>query len=223
VEVKAKLPRGDWIWPAIWLLPRWAEYGKWPMSGEIDIMESRGNAPGYAGKGSNYFGSTLHFGPYFPQDRYDLTHQDYQLPAGQSFADAFHIFGLYWDSTGLYTYVDNDSNKVLKVNWTVPTSSGNYFYDQANFASLRADNPWQYGSHRGAPFDQEFYLILDVAVGGASPGVLGSASYFPEDSTRPWRNDQYAMRDFWNNRGSWLPTWKGDDVALQVDWVRVWQ
>jgi beta-glucanase (GH16 family) len=223
VEVKAKLPRGDWIWPAIWLLPRWAEYGQWPMSGEIDIMESRGNAPGYAAKGSDYFGSTLHFGPYWPQDRYDLTHQDYQLPAGQSFADAFHIFGLYWDATGLYTYIDNDANKVLKVNWTVPTSSGNYFYDKANFGSLHASNPWQYGSHRGAPFDQEFYIILDVAVGGAMPGVLGANSYFPDDSTRPWRNDQFAMRDFWNNRGSWLPTWQGDDVAMQVDWVRVWQ
>lgn len=223
VEVRAKLPRGDWIWPAIWLLPRWAEYGQWPMSGEIDIMESRGNAPSYPSKGSNYFGSTLHWGPYFPQDRYDLTHKDYQLPAGQSFADDFHIFGLYWDATGLYTYVDTDSNKVLKVNWTQPTPSGNYLYDQANFASLQASNPWQHSSSQGAPFDQEFYIILDVAVGGSSPGVLGSASYFPDDSTRPWRNDQFAMRDFWNNRGQWAPTWQGDDVAMQVDWVRVWQ
>ncbi len=45
VEVRAKLPRGDWLWPAIWLLPKWHQYGDWPTSGEIDIMESRGNAP----------------------------------------------------------------------------------------------------------------------------------------------------------------------------------
>lgn len=38
VEVKAKLPRGDWLWPAIWCLPRYNEYGEWPASGEIDIM-----------------------------------------------------------------------------------------------------------------------------------------------------------------------------------------
>ena len=43
VEVKAKLPKGDWLWPAIWMLPRHNEYGEWPASGEIDIMESRGN------------------------------------------------------------------------------------------------------------------------------------------------------------------------------------
>jgi beta-glucanase (GH16 family) len=43
VEVNAKLPKGDWLWPAIWLMPRYFEYGGWPTSGEIDIMESRGN------------------------------------------------------------------------------------------------------------------------------------------------------------------------------------
>jgi hypothetical protein len=226
MEVRAKLPRGDWIWPAIWLLPRWAEYGEWPMSGEIDIMESRGNHPGYSGKGSDYFGSTLHYGPYWPQDRYDLTHKDYQLPNGQSFADDFHIFGLYWDSTGLYTYLDNDSNRVLTVNWTQPTPNNNYFYDTANFGSLNAANPWKYSSNRGAPFDQEYYIIFDVAVGGSNDGVLGSNSYFPVNSVnpaRPWSNNQFAMRDFWNNRAQWLPTWQGDDVALQIDYVRVWQ
>ena len=43
VEVRAKLPKGDWLWPAIWFLPQHSEYGRWPASGEIDIMESRGN------------------------------------------------------------------------------------------------------------------------------------------------------------------------------------
>jgi beta-glucanase (GH16 family) len=47
VEVKAKLPRGDWLWPAIWMLPKNNEYGNWPSSGEIDIMESRGNDQNY--------------------------------------------------------------------------------------------------------------------------------------------------------------------------------
>lgn len=33
IEVKAKLPKGDWLWPAIWLLPKSNEYGTWPASG----------------------------------------------------------------------------------------------------------------------------------------------------------------------------------------------
>ena len=75
LEVRARLPRGDWLWPAIWLLPRAQAYGPWPASGEIDVMESRGNAPGYpGGGGSDSVGSTLHWGPDAAGDRYDLTH-----------------------------------------------------------------------------------------------------------------------------------------------------
>ena len=53
VEIKAKLPKGDWLWPAMWLLPTNNEYGNWPASGEIDIMESRGNAASYPSGGVN--------------------------------------------------------------------------------------------------------------------------------------------------------------------------
>jgi beta-glucanase (GH16 family) len=37
ITVRAKLPRGDWLWPAIWMLPEENFYGEWPMSGEIDV------------------------------------------------------------------------------------------------------------------------------------------------------------------------------------------
>ena len=40
-KVMAKLLRGDWLWPAIWMMPEESVYGVWPKSGEIDIMESR--------------------------------------------------------------------------------------------------------------------------------------------------------------------------------------
>lgn len=62
LEVRAKLPSGDWMWPAIWLLPKYNQYGEWPSSGEIDIVESRGNSPSYPSGGVNTFGSTLHWG-----------------------------------------------------------------------------------------------------------------------------------------------------------------
>lgn len=39
VEFNAKLPKGDWQWPALWLMPSRGEYGGWPASGEIDVME----------------------------------------------------------------------------------------------------------------------------------------------------------------------------------------
>jgi beta-glucanase (GH16 family) len=74
VEVKAKLPVGDWLWPAIWMLPKHNDFGPWPASGEIDIMESRGNGVDYPANGNNWFGSTLHWGPNWDQNRYQLTH-----------------------------------------------------------------------------------------------------------------------------------------------------
>ena len=61
VEVSAKLPIGDWLWPAIWLVPRYNAYGAWPASGEVDIMESRGNGVDYPAGGHNSVGSTLHW------------------------------------------------------------------------------------------------------------------------------------------------------------------
>ena len=70
VEVRAKLPRGDWLWPAIWMLLRYQQYGTWPASGEIDIMVSRGNAPSYLPGGYNSFTSTLHWGPNFTNNNY---------------------------------------------------------------------------------------------------------------------------------------------------------
>ena len=63
VEVVAKLPSGGWLWPAIWMLPKDNVYGPWPRSGEIDIMESRGNGPSYAQGGNNILSSTLPLGP----------------------------------------------------------------------------------------------------------------------------------------------------------------
>ena len=95
------------------MLPRYQEYGTWPASGEIDIMESRGNM-NYAPGGVETFASTLHWGPDFFTNQYTKTHAEKKLDSG-TFADDFHTFGLYWDEKVIYTYLDNDSNKVLQV------------------------------------------------------------------------------------------------------------
>ena len=42
IEVRAKVPGGRGIWPAIWMMPQFDVYGGWPASGEIDIWEGRG-------------------------------------------------------------------------------------------------------------------------------------------------------------------------------------
>lgn len=116
VEIVAKLPKGDWLWPAIWMLPKHNEYGTWPASGEIDIMESRGNDETYGAGGHDTFASTLHWGPNWDQNKFALTHKDHKHT--ESLGNAFHTYGLYWDESGLYTYLDDPANKVLEVDFT---------------------------------------------------------------------------------------------------------
>lgn len=75
------MPKGDWLWPAMWLLPKYHSYGDWPSSGEIDVMESRGNA-NYPKCGVNCYGSTLHWGPSAMANGWPKTHAEYTLPSG---------------------------------------------------------------------------------------------------------------------------------------------
>jgi beta-glucanase (GH16 family) len=81
IEVKAKLPQGQGIWPAIWMMPENdSTYGEWPMGGEIDLMELLGNEP-------NKIYGTIHYG-----NPHEQSQGTYTLPNGQSFADSYHVF-----------------------------------------------------------------------------------------------------------------------------------
>lgn len=64
---------------------------------------------------------------------------------------------------------------------------------------------------------------MNVAVGGTNgyiPDGIANEGY-----SKPWRNSDGggAAQKFWSARDKWRPTWKGDDAAMQVDSVRMWQ
>lgn len=215
VEVKAKLPKGDWLWPAIWMLPRDNAYGNWPASGEIDICESRGNAqyPLENGGGVESFGSTLHFGPAWNADHWEKAHEVYTLPGG-TFNDDFHIFGLKWTADAIITYLDTEDNVVL--NTPIDTD----FWTMGEFDQTPPySNPWVNSPNKNAPFDKEYYLILNLAVGG-------TGGYFPDGvGGKPWSNtDDHAVNAFLNAKGQWYSTWdqQGEGSALQVDSIKIW-
>gem|GEM_PF-221833 len=90
-EVRAKLPAGKGMWPAIWMLPTDWAYGSWPTSGEIDIMEQRGSAP------LTVMG-TIHFGT-----PWTYIGGDYTLPDA-----GYHIYGMEWDPSQIRWYVDGN-------------------------------------------------------------------------------------------------------------------
>ena len=96
-EVRARLPKGRGVWPAIWMLPTDEKYGKWAASGEIDIMELLGHEP-------HKVMGTVHYGGVWPKNTSD-GRQDFQLKSGD-FSDDFHLFRLDWDETGMRWFVD---------------------------------------------------------------------------------------------------------------------
>lgn len=150
----------------------------------------------------------MHWGPDWSANQYTKTHAEKKASSG-TFADGFHVFGLYWDNKTIYTYLDTDSNRVLQVNHT------DMSYWQRSGITNRA-NPWQYSKNKNAPFDREYYLILNLAVGG-------TAGYFPDGmAAKPWSdNSQRASSEFFDNKGQWWPTW-GAQSAFQFDSVKVW-
>jgi beta-glucanase (GH16 family) len=95
VEVRAKNPRGDWLWPAIWMLPKDNTYGPWPMSGEIDIMESRGNGPKYKKQGTNFVRGSLNWGPTTWINAMWRT-SGFWTERRKSYDEGFHTYVLEW-------------------------------------------------------------------------------------------------------------------------------
>ena len=145
VEVRAKLPKGQGLWPAIWMMPTDSIYGGWPRSGEIDIMELLGNEP------SRVYG-TLHYG-----DPHDSQGSQFDLTDGSAFSDSFHTFAIEWEPGIIRWYVDG-SQYFTVTQWFISDES----------------RPFP------APFDQRFYLILNVAVGGTWPGYPDETTQFPQ-------------------------------------------
>jgi len=143
IEVRAKLPHGKGIWPAIWMLPTQWKYGGWPKSGEIDIMEFVGYMP------DSLFGS-VHTGLY----NHSIGTQKTKGISLKDLATAFHVYAIEWTADKIDFLIDNKK-----------------FFEFKN-------------EHTGTgawPFDQEFHVILNIAVGGNWGGKYGvDDSIFPQ-------------------------------------------
>jgi beta-glucanase (GH16 family) len=143
-EFRTMLPRGQGLWPAIWMMPSEDIYGSWARSGEIDIME-------FKGQEDNQVWGTLHYGGAVPDNKHSSG--QYRLKSG-NFCDQFHTFAIEWESESIRWYVED----VL-------------YQEQKQWNSAGGDYP--------APFDQQFHLIINLAVGGGFVGELGPSTKFP--------------------------------------------
>ena len=96
-EARIKIPRGQGIWPAFWMMGDQIDKAGWPTDGEIDVMENIGKEPAMVH-------GTIH-GPGYSGDK-GIT-APYSLPTGQSFADDFHLFAIEWEPKVIRFYVDD--------------------------------------------------------------------------------------------------------------------
>lgn len=108
VEVSAKMPAGDWLWPAIWFMPKDNVYGTWPSSGEIDLVESRGNRD-YVQKsvniGTEQISSTLHYGPYAKLNAYETTHFNRNSVPGNGWGNDIHRYQMEWTPGNCFPFL----------------------------------------------------------------------------------------------------------------------
>ncbi|KAF8882971.1 GH16 beta-1,3-glucan recognition protein [Infundibulicybe gibba] len=232
VEVRAKIPTGDWLWPAIWMLPVDNNYGSWPMSGEFTSTAFRAS-PWYMSsllfgsgvhtehkpRGSNYVRGSLNWGPTIWLNAVAKTYSWWTQRRG-SFDQGFHTYAMEWNEEFIRLYVDSRLDVMYETKFKVP------FWERGQFPgvvqngseAIILNNPWVNGT-KAAPFDQSFYLILDVGVGGTN-------GWFPDGSEKPWLDGSLtAMGDFWKRKAEWYSTWPTDIAArsMVIDSVKMWQ
>ena len=146
IEARARVPGGQGVWPAIWMMPEHGVYGGWPKSGEIDILETVNlGAPGAGcegGKENRVFG-TIHFAG-DAKGAHRQVSQSTPMPASP---DGFHVYAVEWSPEAIAWFVDGQR------------------YAEAKAANWKRDD----GDAGAAPFDQPFHLILNLAFGGRWP------------------------------------------------------
>ena len=142
IDVRAKMPKGQGIWPAIWMLGANIDQVSWPACGEIDIMELVGHEP-----------EKVHGTVHYDNNGYQTTSSSTTLSEGD-FSDEFHVYTLTWEQNTMSWYVDNNLYKTF-----IKPDGANY------------------------PFNNTFFFIMNIAVGGNWPGNPDGTTVFPQEMT----------------------------------------
>ncbi|MBL7873265.1 MAG: family 16 glycosylhydrolase [Cyclobacteriaceae bacterium] len=137
IDVRAKLPKGQGIWPAIWMLGESITTVSWPACGEIDIMELVGHKP-----------AQVHGTVHYSNGTYQTSSGSTNLSSGD-FSEQFHVFSIVWDKNTITWYLDNKPFKTFISNV--------------------------------ATFENDFFFLLNVAVGGNWPGSPNESTVFPQE------------------------------------------
>ncbi len=176
-SARMKLPEGQGSWPAFWMMPAESVYGDWPLSGEIDIMEAvnlKTPCEECDQAIESRTSGAIHFGSLSPDNTYWFAKTAESAAATP--ADEWRTYTVEWAEGVIQWFVDDQIfMRVTADNWHTA-------------AVDKTDDEF-------APFDQPFYLMINLAVGGRLPEQENGGGFDP----------------------STFPT------TLLVDWVRVEQ
>lgn len=123
-EARIKLPKGQGLWPAFWMLGADFDDVGWPRCGEIDIMELRGQQP-------QLVYGTVHGPEYSGTTAMGKT---FQLTDGTTFADDFHVFAVDWDPGQIGFWVDSEAYQIITT--ADVTAHGKWVFDHPFFVLL---------------------------------------------------------------------------------------
>ncbi|MDY6324711.1 MAG: family 16 glycosylhydrolase [Catonella sp.] len=150
IEARIKVDNGtgggDGLWTAFWMMPAHDVYGTWASSGEIDIIEARG-------RNTNSVDGTIHYGATWPNNKSNggSLNTDNSIDGKDSWPDFstadFHTYAVEWTPGQIIWYVDDKP-----------------YYMTSDWYSTSTDIASEYTYP--APFDEDFYILLNLAVGG---------------------------------------------------------
>lgn len=141
IDMRAKLPKGQGIWPAFWMLGDNFPTAGWPACGEIDILEFLGNDL------SKVY-STIHF-----KSGNNARNISKSYVNSTPIPDEYHVYSLVWETDKMRMLIDD---KLIGEFQVSDVSGATY------------------------PFNEKFFFLLNVAVGGNWPGAPNASTYFPQ-------------------------------------------
>ena len=190
VDIRAAVAEGKGMWSAGWMLGANVDEIGWPFSGEIDIVETIGgntygvsqeermvhnaywNAQGPFSPGQSLNPRQYDSATYSPTPNgQNIAWGERVLDDGNTFSDTFHVFSIEWDETKIRYMIDGVHQPGRDLDLTTTGPIGPCIEGQVpNEPQL---------SCVGQSFNNDFFLILNVAVGGTFPGAPDETSQFP--------------------------------------------
>jgi len=182
MEIRAKLPIGQGIWPAIWMLGNDIDENPWPNCGEIDIMEYLGHKP-----------SVVHGTIHGPESAGAGVGSGYTLETGQ-FNEEFHVFTIEWDADEIEFYVDEQLYHVANKD---EIGASDWVFDHPYFFifNVAVGGNWPGNPDETTSFPQEMQIDYIKVYEDTNPDSIDGQEVWDSEYEERWVEREDANLD----------------------------